>query len=161
MSCARSVSALRLVRGRLAALAAGGFLLRGRSALRRVAARGAGGAGRLAAAAGRAGGVGDLRCALLRHALVLQRLVLLLVLDVAALSGHELKMPIVRGNHTQLRAAAAADVDRLVAWHDDPDVARYWDDEHFTADEMRERLARADVDAWIVEADGEPIGYLQ
>ena len=26
---------------------------------------------------------------------------------------------------------------------------------------MLERLARPDVDAWIVEADGEPVGYLQ
>ena len=42
----------------------------------------------LAAAARRAGRVGDLRRALLRHALVLQGLVLLLVLDVRALVGH-------------------------------------------------------------------------
>jgi aminoglycoside 6'-N-acetyltransferase len=49
----------------------------------------------------------------------------------------------------------------LVAWHADPDVARYWDDETFTRDEMRERLARDDVEAYIVEADGEPVGYLQ
>ena len=71
-------------------------------------------------------------------------------------------MPIVRGKRTQLRAATADDVDRLVAWHRDPDVRRYWDDETFTHDEMRERLARDDVDAWIVEThDGEPIGYLQ
>jgi aminoglycoside 6'-N-acetyltransferase len=71
-------------------------------------------------------------------------------------------MPIVRGKHTQLRRVTTDDVDRLVAWHADPDVARYWDDETFTHDEMRERLARGDVDAWIVETrDGEPIGYLQ
>jgi aminoglycoside 6'-N-acetyltransferase len=53
------------------------------------------------------------------------------------------------------------DVDRLVAWHADPEVGRYWDWETFTPDEMRARLAREDVDAWIVEAGGEPIGYLQ
>jgi aminoglycoside 6'-N-acetyltransferase len=49
----------------------------------------------------------------------------------------------------------------LVAWHADPDVSRFWDDEMFTHDEMLERLARPDVEAFVVEADGEPIGYLQ
>ena len=67
----------------------------------------------------------------------------------------------VHGQLTALRPAGANDVDRLVAWHADPEVARYWDDETFTQEEMRERLARDDVDAWIVEADGEPVGYLQ
>jgi aminoglycoside 6'-N-acetyltransferase len=67
----------------------------------------------------------------------------------------------VRGERTSVRPAGDDDVDRLVAWHGDPEVARYWDDETFTRDEMVERLARHDVDAWIVEADGEPIGYLQ
>ena len=67
----------------------------------------------------------------------------------------------VEGLRTRLRRAHADDVDRLVAWHADPDVARYWDGETFTREELAERLARADVDAWIVEADGEPVGYLQ
>ena len=39
--------------------------------------------------------------------------------------------------------------------------ARFWDDETFTPAEMEERLARPDVDAWIVEENGEPVGYLQ
>ena len=67
----------------------------------------------------------------------------------------------LRGELTTLRRAGGDDVERLVAWHADPDVARYWDDETFTPDEMRERLARTDVEAWIVEADGEPVGFLQ
>jgi aminoglycoside 6'-N-acetyltransferase len=67
----------------------------------------------------------------------------------------------VRGLLTELRPANDDDVDRLVAWHADPEVARFWDWEVFTSDEMRERLARPDVDAWIVEAEGKPIGYLQ
>ena len=67
----------------------------------------------------------------------------------------------VHGQLTSLRPADADDVDRLVAWHADPEVARFWDDETFTRAEMEERLARPDVDAWIVEAEGEPIGYLQ
>ena len=67
----------------------------------------------------------------------------------------------VRGRLTTLRPAGAWDVDRLVAWHADPDVARYWDDETFTPEEMEERLAREDVEAWIVEEAGVPVGYLQ
>ena len=59
------------------------------------------------------------------------------------------------------RPATDADAALLAAWHSDPEVSRYWDDETFTEDEIRERLARADVDAWIVEEDGEPVGYLQ
>jgi aminoglycoside 6'-N-acetyltransferase len=68
---------------------------------------------------------------------------------------------LVRGRLTTLRPAGAGDVDRLVAWHADPEVARYWDDETFTPAEMEERLAREDVEAWIVEEAGEPVGYLQ
>jgi RimJ/RimL family protein N-acetyltransferase len=67
----------------------------------------------------------------------------------------------VHGRMTQLRVAAADDVERLVAWHADPDVARFWDGETFTPAEMSERLERPDVEAWIVEADGVPVGYLQ
>ena len=67
----------------------------------------------------------------------------------------------VRGRLTALRPAGAEDVDRLVAWHADPEVARFWDDETFGRAEMEERLAREDVEAWIVEEAGKPIGYLQ
>ena len=68
---------------------------------------------------------------------------------------------LVRGRLTTLRPAAAADVERLVAWHADPEVSRYWDDETFTRAEMEERLAREDVEAWIVEEAAGPVGYLQ
>ena len=67
----------------------------------------------------------------------------------------------VRGRLTTIRAADEGDVELLVRWHADPDVARYWDDETFTADEIRARLERTDVGAYVVEADGEPVGYLQ
>ena len=60
-----------------------------------------------------------------------------------------------------MRPATEADVDLLVGWHADPEVSRYWDDRTFTSDEMRARLARQRVDAWIVGAEGEPVGYLQ
>ena len=49
----------------------------------------------------------------------------------------------------------------LVSWHDDPEVAAYWDGETFTREEMLDRLQRLDVDAYIVEAEERPIGYLQ
>ena len=67
----------------------------------------------------------------------------------------------VRGRLTSLRRADAGDAGRLVAWHADPEVARYWDDETFTRAEMEERLGRDDVEAWIVEERGEPVGFLQ
>jgi aminoglycoside 6'-N-acetyltransferase len=68
---------------------------------------------------------------------------------------------LVRGRLTTLRRADAGDVERLVAWHADPDVSRYWDGETFTRAEMERRVARADVEAWIVEEAGDPVGYLQ
>jgi aminoglycoside 6'-N-acetyltransferase len=49
----------------------------------------------------------------------------------------------------------------LVAWHADPEISRFWDDETFTRDEMLERLRRPDVDSYIVEAGDRPIGYIQ
>ena len=67
----------------------------------------------------------------------------------------------VRGKLTEVRPATEGDVELLVAWHADPDVARYWDDETFTAEQMRTRLARPGVDAYVVEAKGGPVGYLQ
>ena len=67
----------------------------------------------------------------------------------------------LRGRLTVVRPATDDDADLLVAWHADPEVSRYWDDETFTRDEVLERLHREPVDAWIVEADGEPVGYLQ
>lgn len=67
----------------------------------------------------------------------------------------------VHGELTVVRPATEADVELLVRWQADPEISRYWDDETFTADEIRERLARTQVDPWIVEAEGEPVGYLQ
>jgi aminoglycoside 6'-N-acetyltransferase len=67
----------------------------------------------------------------------------------------------IRGEATVLRRAIDADADLLVAWHDDPEVARYWDEERFTRDQMLARLRRHDVDAYIVEAGGDAIGYVQ
>jgi len=90
--CPAPTRALRLSCGSAAALASGRLLLRGRPALRRVAAPGAG-AGRLAAAARRSRRVRDSRRALLRHPLLLQLLVLLLVLDARSLVRHRYLLP--------------------------------------------------------------------
>lgn len=62
---------------------------------------------------------------------------------------------------TTIRPATQDDGARLAAWHSDPEVSRYWDDETFTEEQIRARLEREAVDAWIVEEDGEPVGYLQ
>jgi aminoglycoside 6'-N-acetyltransferase len=67
----------------------------------------------------------------------------------------------IGGRFTVVRPATEADVDLLVEWHAQPEIARYWDDETFTRAEMLERLRRNDVAAFIVEANGQPIGYLQ
>ena len=40
-------------------------------------------------------------------------------------------------------------------------MARYWDGETFTREEMLLRLARPDVDPYVVVRNGEPVGYLQ
>jgi hygromycin-B 7''-O-kinase len=73
---------------------------------------------------------------------------------------HVLTAPL-HGELTTVRSASASDVDRLVRWHADPEVARFWDDETFTVAEIRVRLARPDVDAYIIERGGAPVGYLQ
>ena len=65
------------------------------------------------------------------------------------------------GARSTVRPATDDDVDLLVAWRADPEVSRYWDDEVPTREEVVEDLARPDVDPYIVEADGEPVGYLQ
>src|SRR5262249_29666966 len=67
----------------------------------------------------------------------------------------------VRGERTVIRAAGEHDADLFVAWHDDPEVARDWDDERFTREEMLQRLRRAHVETFVVEAGEEPVGYLQ
>ena len=67
----------------------------------------------------------------------------------------------VHGQLTVVRPATDDDVDLLVAWHADPEVSRYWDDETYTPEQMRARLEREPIDAWIVEEGGDPVGFLQ
>ena len=67
----------------------------------------------------------------------------------------------IRGVFTTVRRAEVADAELLAAWHADPEVSRYWDDETFTRDEMVARLRRPDVEAYIVQEAERPVGYLQ
>ena len=67
----------------------------------------------------------------------------------------------LRGELTVVRPATADDADLLVGWHADPEVARYWDGETTTRDQMLLELASPDVDPFVVQEDGDPVGYLQ
>jgi aminoglycoside 6'-N-acetyltransferase len=64
---------------------------------------------------------------------------------------------VLRGALTVLRPATDDDTPLLARWHADPEVSRYWDDETYTVEELHEE----GVEPWIVEADGEPIGFVQ
>jgi aminoglycoside 6'-N-acetyltransferase len=67
----------------------------------------------------------------------------------------------LHGEFTVVRPATEDDVDLLIGWHADPDVSRYWDGETFTREQMLVRLARPDVDPYVVQENGVPVGYLQ
>jgi aminoglycoside 6'-N-acetyltransferase len=67
----------------------------------------------------------------------------------------------LRGERVVVRPATPEDVDMLVRWHADPEVAPYWDGKLYSDEQMLARLARPHVHAYIVELDGEPVGYLQ
>ena len=67
----------------------------------------------------------------------------------------------LHGERVVVRRATLDDVDLLVRWHADPDVARFWDGKTYSREQILARLARPHVHAYIVEADGEPVGYLQ
>jgi aminoglycoside 6'-N-acetyltransferase len=60
-----------------------------------------------------------------------------------------------------VRRAASDDADLLARWHAHPDISRFWDGKTYSPEQMLVRLARPDVHAYIVEVNGEPIGYLQ
>jgi aminoglycoside 6'-N-acetyltransferase len=68
---------------------------------------------------------------------------------------------VVNGELTVVRSASEADADLLVRWWADPEVSRYWDDKTFMYDELLEQLRRPTVEAFVVEAAGEPVGYVQ
>jgi aminoglycoside 6'-N-acetyltransferase len=69
-------------------------------------------------------------------------------------------VPLV-GRSSIVRPATTDDADLLVAWHEDPDVSRYWDGKTFTRAQMMLHLVRADVDPYVVMDDDVPVGYIQ
>jgi len=80
---------------------------------------------------------------------------------VTARIGRRVPAAPLRGDHVVVRAATLDDAEMLVRWHLDPDVMPFWDGRTFTDDQMAARLTRPHVDAYILEADGEAVGYLQ
>lgn len=80
---------------------------------------------------------------------------------VSARIGRRVPAAPLHGDNVVVRPATLDDAPMLVQWHLDPDVMRFWDGHTFTDDEMAARLTRPDVDAYIVEANGEAVGYLQ
>jgi aminoglycoside 6'-N-acetyltransferase len=70
---------------------------------------------------------------------------------------------LIRGALTWVRAAGEDDVDLLVEWHLDPGVARFWDGETYTREEVRQRLERDDVRSFVIveAARDAPVGYVQ
>jgi aminoglycoside 6'-N-acetyltransferase len=69
-------------------------------------------------------------------------------------------VPLV-GRSSIVRPATTDDADLLVAWHEDPDVSRYWDGKTFTRAQMMLHLVRADIDPYVVMDEDVPVGYIQ
>lgn len=70
----------------------------------------------------------------------------------------------IRGERTTLRPVSPTDLDLLHGWLNDPDVYRYWGGSPHSRELVAEKYLGQrpdDVVGFIVEADGEPIGYLQ
>ena len=70
----------------------------------------------------------------------------------------------IRGELTVLRPATPADADLLVAWHADPEVHRHWYGRPLSREEVEEKYVgrrSPAVESLIVEAAGEPVGYIQ
>jgi RimJ/RimL family protein N-acetyltransferase len=67
----------------------------------------------------------------------------------------------LRAGEVTVRPAVATDAEMLCAWHADPEVARFWDYETYSHEQMHAELADPDHDPYIVEEAGEPVGYLQ
>jgi aminoglycoside 6'-N-acetyltransferase len=73
--------------------------------------------------------------------------------------------PEIRGKHTTLRPVTTADLELLVAWFADPGVYAYWDGTPKSPTQVvAEGYTGSDrpaTEPFIVEAAGEPVGYVQ
>jgi aminoglycoside 6'-N-acetyltransferase len=71
---------------------------------------------------------------------------------------------VIRGERTSLRPASDDDLDQLVGWLGDPEVYRWWEGRPLSRDEVAGVYTgrrRPEVEPFIIEADGVPVGYLQ
>jgi aminoglycoside 6'-N-acetyltransferase len=71
---------------------------------------------------------------------------------------------VIRGDRTFLRPATDDDLDLLVGWLADPDVYRWWEGRPLSREEVADMYTgrkKPDVEPFVVEADGVPVGYLQ
>jgi aminoglycoside 6'-N-acetyltransferase len=71
---------------------------------------------------------------------------------------------VIRGERTSLRPASDDDLELLVGWLADPEVYRWWEGRPLSQDEVTDLYTgrrRPEVDPFIIEADGVPVGYLQ
>jgi len=75
-----------------------------------------------------------------------------------------LAAPLITGEHTSLRRAVDADLDLLTLWFADPDVYLWWGGEPIGRDRVSADYTghrSPEVESFIVEAEGSPIGFLQ
>jgi len=71
---------------------------------------------------------------------------------------------VIRGERTFLRPATDDDLDLLVGWLADPEVYRWWEGRPLSREEVADMYTgrrRPEVEPFVVEADGVPVGYLQ
>jgi aminoglycoside 6'-N-acetyltransferase len=71
---------------------------------------------------------------------------------------------VIRGERTVLRPATDDDLDLLVGWLADPEVYRWWEGRPLSREEVADVYTgrrRPEVEPFVIEADGMPIGYLQ
>lgn len=72
--------------------------------------------------------------------------------------------PVISGQTALLRPADDADLDLLTAWFSDPDVYAWWGGEPIEREEVRADYTghrSPEVESFIIESEGKPVGYLQ
>lgn len=70
----------------------------------------------------------------------------------------------IRGERTLLRPATDDDLDLFVGWLADPEVYRWWEGRPLSREEVADVYTgrkRPEVEPFVIEADGVPVGYLQ
>ena len=70
----------------------------------------------------------------------------------------------INGDRTTIRPVVDGDLDLLLGWFSDPEIYAWWGGRALPREEVEEKYLgrkRPEVESFIVEADGRPIGYLQ